>query len=316
MNTNLPAVARLLRALGAILRTQAKACGYIVAVALLTGCATQPTQQTAVPTPAPAAPDAPAKEPDPRRDIVIKAARVADVAPLEAPTAAAWRRAPATTVPLLPQLYVEPFQQTDGTKEVSARATHDGKTLAVLVEWRDAAANVTARTNQHSDGCAVMFPRATGLLPSVMMGEHGKPVRIFHWKASRQFPREADARLWVDVYPMTGTSNVIRPDSKIYNSPAREQVGGWAADNPVSKPEYQSFIHEIEAEGPGTVTHRSADSARGRGEHARGVWRVTFLVPLPAESPAPIAFSVWQGGDGDAGGRKSLSPWVFVELGK
>jgi hypothetical protein len=283
----------------------------VALLGLVTSCATQPAQQAAAP-----APDAPAKEPEPRRDIVIQAPRVADIAALEAPNAAAWRRAPAVKVPMIQQHFVEPFQQTDGTREVAVRAMHDGKTLAVLLQWRDADANVAVRTKQHSDGCAVMFPRAKGALPSVMMGEKGKPVTIYHWKASRQFAREGEQRLWADVYPMSGRSGPIRPDSAIYNSPARSQVGGWAADNPLSKPEYETFIHEIEAEGPGTVTHRSSDAARGRGEHSRGVWRVTFLVPLPAELPSGIAFSVWQGGAGDVGGRKSLSPWVFLEAQK
>lgn len=258
----------------------------------------------------------PAKEPEPRHDIVIKAGKVKDAAALEDADARPWRRASATKVPLQPQLFVEPFQQTEGTKEVSVRALHDGKTLALLLEWRDAEASQTVNVNRMGDACAVMFPGAKGLLPSVMMGEHGKPVRIFHWKAEWEKPRQADERLWVDVYPMTGKAGPVRPDSAIYNTPAKESVGGWAANNPLSAPEYKTFVEETVAEGPGTVTHRSFDSARGRGENKAGAWRVTLLVPVPVESPSPVAFSIWQGGKGDVGGRKSFSPWVFVEAGQ
>lgn len=252
----------------------------------------------------------PRKEPEPRLDIVVAVLTVADAAEAVAPDAKVWKKAAEQTVPLQPQQFVEPFQDTAGVASVNVRAVRDGQRLAVLMEWADKGQDTAIGPTGFTDGCAVMFA-AAATPPSVMMGETGRPVRIFNWKAAWQKPSELSPFAWVDVVPLSGVAGPVRPDSAVYASAARANTGGWAIGNPVSGPNYRSVVEELAAEGPGSITHK-AFAPGGGGVWKKGTWRVALLLPGELAGSRPVAFAVWDGGQRDVGGRKSISPWVSL----
>ncbi|MBI4519059.1 MAG: hypothetical protein HY699_24985 [Deltaproteobacteria bacterium] len=255
----------------------------------------------------------PRKEPEPRLELVISAAAVADAAAAAAPDSKLWAGAKPQTVSLQPQQFVEPFQEKAAVASVQVRALRDEQRLALLLEWADQSENSTIGPAQFSDGCGVMFA-PSGTPPSVMMGATGRPVRLFNWKAAWATPSQLAPLAWVDVVPLSGGSGgPIRPDTAIYATAAKATTGGWAVDNPVSGPSYPSLVEELVAEGPGTITHKGF-APGGGGSWKGGRWRVVLVLPGELAATSPVAFAVWDGGQRDAGSRKSISPWVTLDV--
>jgi DMSO reductase family type II enzyme heme b subunit len=66
---------------------------------------------------------------------------------------------------------------------VDVAARHDGRVLAMRLEWDDADENREIRdTTVFPDGAAVVFPAAPDA-PMVTMGAPGKPVNAWYWRA-------------------------------------------------------------------------------------------------------------------------------------
>lgn len=94
---------------------------------------------------------------------------------------------------------------------LSVRSVHDGKTMAVLVEWKDATPNHTLVVDKFSDQVAIELPMQyqKDNLPSPMMGNPGGRVAIWQWRTALQHDAERGApdirklypNLTYDLYP-------------------------------------------------------------------------------------------------------------------
>lgn len=74
------------------------------------------------------------------------------------PHSALWAQAQAVTVKLGPQQIAPPFGG-GAVKELQARAIHNGRQIAFLIEWADATRDMeSAQTDKFSDGIALQFP--------------------------------------------------------------------------------------------------------------------------------------------------------------
>lgn len=238
------------------------------------------------------------------------------------PRSTAWERAPELVVPLLPQDVTEPRLLKAGTSLLRVRALHDGEGLAFRLEWQDASRDAVVATSRFSDGAAVQVPaRAGGDIPSAFMGEAGKPVRIYFWKAAWQEARPDDQVIKslypnaaIDHYPFTAADPKRRAGLEAQYSPAR------AAGNPVTGVASASPVQEVEAEGFGTVTAVRNGRSTGHGEWKQGSWSVVIALPLPrggALQPGVrsyAAFALWDGGARQVGARKMRSNWVSLVL--
>jgi DMSO reductase family type II enzyme heme b subunit len=99
--------------------------------------------------------------------------------PLEDPNAAAWSSAPPATFPMSPQVHWQNRIQEVTVKNVVVRALHDGKQMAVLVEYADP-------SQDPDDAAALEFmvgdKKAHFAHGQPMLQVEGGPVNIWFWK--------------------------------------------------------------------------------------------------------------------------------------
>jgi mono/diheme cytochrome c family protein len=248
----------------------------------------------------------------------------------EHPDAGAWRLSPAVNLHLMPLWW-----RSDRPEEITVRALHDGRQIAVLLTWSDATHDHTAmRPQDFRDAVAVQFS-TTPDPPFFAMGSAGRHVNIWMWKSERQADLEPAFQDLERVYPNLGIDSY--PNSKIsaVEQPTRHAltlgsdpvfVTGWAAGNIVSDPLRTSPAEDLTAQGFGTLRARPrADQAvDARGVYATGTYRVMLRRDLAGRGPqavtltpgttVPISFAVWNGSAGDRDGKKSVTIWQDLQL--
>lgn len=243
----------------------------------------------------------------------------------------AWDASDLLPVPLAPQAVVKPRRYETGIAQLDIRALYDAERLAILLEWADAAADTElAEVADFRDAVALEFPAnpADGI-PYFAMGEPGKPVTIYQWKADWQFAREFDighrqTAMIADWYPFTGKGPGEIAEIADY---AQDRVydTSWAAGSPLGDPELQARtpVEKLHAEGFGTLTAVADDAqdATGAGINRDGRWRVVVSIPRDqggfAFAPGmtlPFAFAAWDGARAERGGEKAVSTWYFLSL--
>jgi hypothetical protein len=252
----------------------------------------------------------------------VLAKRVSQL-PLDDPLSPLWSEVPEHTEKLLLQDQTDPKQTSVSIPEIRIRAMHDGSWLAVRLEWEDSTKDVMTDVNRFSDGVALQFPmNAGGDVPDAAMGLKGKPVRIHHWKASREaFGKGEDPlkalypNARIDHYPFEAAPNDAERDQMVLRySPAR------ALGNPVAS--ISGPVVDLWAEGFGTLTADTRSISKGHGVYEGGRWFVVISRPLdssPTDALRPgnrtyMAVAVWDGSHGDVGSRKMRSGWIPFEI--
>jgi complex iron-sulfur molybdoenzyme family reductase subunit gamma len=175
------------------------------------------------------------------------------------------------------------------------------------MEWPDSSQDRSKEIKSFPDSSAVMFPLGEEIQTStLMMGFLGK-ANIWHWKADH------DAEYWLKK----------KIESKAYsdfNYPFEEEELFI-----VSKEEVKSAVNDLMAIRVGTITLKPDQNVQARGVYDNGFWRVVFRrsigildKEIDAQFPSPgkklCAFGVWNGSEGDRGGRKSISDWVELDI--
>lgn len=207
-----------------------------------------------------------------------------------------------------------------GAELVSVRAATDGKGIAFLLEWEDGAPNLRAlRPEDYPDAAAVQFPVADdGSKPTFAMGEKGRPVNIWQWRADWQ--ADLSGRADVDTqFPGMHVSQYPFAQEVVYAT-------GEGAGNPMSLKARKSPALDMNATALATLTAQSVEGqdVSASGIHSEGKWKVVLHRPLSTFQAAdvqfagrrtvPVAFAVWDGGAGDRNGQKRVSFWVDLEL--
>ena len=216
-----------------------------------------------------------------------------------------WQTLQPITVQMLHQISVPPRSETL-VPQIDVRAFHDGSDAYFLIEWKDEAPNRVHGIDKFPDGVAAGFsldrepPKA-----SIMMGFQST-LNVWHWKA------DLDGKVWGIVGEDRYTSNV--------HYSYRQQT-----DIPTSEEKPTSACQDLLAIRPGTITPQTETSLTGRGRWQNGAWRVIIKRPMTTDDPERDAqfvpgrmnatFAVWNGDEGDRGSRKSISDWVFLEVG-
>jgi len=191
--------------------------------------------------------------------------------------------------------------------------------IAIRVEWDDATANRSSSRHQDfKDAVAVEFALGDVLLhthghnePFFGMGNRGKPVNIWQWRADWQTEIETRKKL---EYATKG----MDMDVMIF--------GGEV--NPVESlnPFRDVPVEELNAEGFGTLTPqpKTKQNVGGKGLWKDGKWQVVFYRTLDSlnkwdikfnnKQPVLVAFAVWNGEEQDRNGRKVVSMWQRLNL--
>ena len=247
------------------------------------------------------------------------------------PDAGIWRNAPAVNLHMMPLWW-----RTDRPEEVTVKAVHDGKSLAVLLKWEDGSRDETAiRPQDYRDAAAVEFG-LTADPPFFAMGQPGAPVNIWMWKSERQAdlqPAFQDLEkvypnIGIDSYPNSARSSVEQPMRNALTLDSDPTfVTAWGAGNIVADPTRHSAAEDLTAQGFGTLrAHPMKDQAvEATGVYATGSYQVQFTrafvgsgttIRLEPGGRVPVAFAVWNGSAGDRDGKKSVTIWQDLVLEK
>jgi Ethylbenzene dehydrogenase len=253
----------------------------------------------------------------------IRAGRFRGTLPVDRPDSSAWDEAEPVKVLLKPQQVVAPMLDVLGIGDITVRALHDGTELGLLVSWDDDDPHDLVGLARFQDALAVQLPMsASAQPPPITMGAAGAPVHLMQWRATWQ--RDIDqGRSGVEsMFP-----HVVRdvtPDD-LLGAAAAVYYPARAVGNPMSALKRASPVEEAVAEGFGSVTTLKAQTARGKGIHDGGRWRVTIGVPMargasgqPLEpgSRWPVAFALWLGSRDNRGSRKQYADWVDLEVAR
>lgn len=246
------------------------------------------------------------------------------------PDAGDWKVAPKTELHLMPLWwrYARP-------EYLKVQAVHDGEEIAILLVWSDATHDdKVVRTQDFRDAAAIQLAAADSDPPFFAMGERGRAVNIWMWKAERQ----ADLTAFGDIesqYPNIGIDSYPNLEKTPYEQPMRHAatlrsdktfITAWGAGNIVADPERRSAGESLRAEGFGTLRGEKNDQAELKvmGVYTHGSYRVLLRRALDAKSGtsielkpggrALVAFAIWNGSAGDRDGKKSVTIWQDLAI--
>lgn len=248
------------------------------------------------------------------------------------PDSGAWRLAQPANLHLMPLWW-----RSERPEELTVRALHDGREIALLLVWTDDTDDHSAlRPQDFRDAAAVQFS-LTPDPPFFAMGEARNQVNIWMWKAERQADLEPAFQDLEKVYPNIGIDSYPNYLKAPVEQPHRHAltldsdptfVTGWGAGNIVSDPHRQSPAEDLNARGFGTLQARPrVDQKVGaKGVYGEGSYRVMFRRAFKASgkgavsfnpgTAVPIAFAIWNGSAGDRDGKKSVTIWQDLRIGK
>lgn len=225
----------------------------------------------------------------------LKAARVSSL-PADG-SDEAWAAAAKLELPLLHM-----WQRRQATDFVSVRAVHDGKAVAIRLEWDDPTADLASlRVEDFPDAASVMLSGGAKP-PSFLMGESGRPVDLWYWSANLTAPAPRRPE----------------PVDDMRSGPSK------ASESPTPK-DWQP-VELLRAQGFGKTDPVPAGrgAVKGRADWSAKRWRVVFVrdlaapagdqVALKPGAPVFAAFAVWDGAAADRAQMKSLTYWQVVEL--
>lgn len=262
------------------------------------------------------------------RKFRITARRVARLP--EHPDAGAWRLAPPVNLHLMPLWW-----RSDRPEELTVRALHDGRQVALLLVWADATHDHTAmRPQDFRDAVAVQLSPFFDP-PFFAMGARAQAVNIWMWKSERQADLEPAFQDLEKVYPNLGIDSYPDLTFSPVEQPTRHAltlrsdptfVTAWGAGNIVADPSRRSPAEDLVAEGFGTLRARPRleQAVDARGVYGTGGYRVMLrrdltgnaagAVTLTPGGTIPVAFAVWNGSAGDRDGKKSVTIWQDLVL--
>jgi hypothetical protein len=248
------------------------------------------------------------------------------------PESGIWRLTPPVNLHLMPLWW-----RSERPEEVTVRAVHNGKEIALLLVWTDATHDHTAmRPQDFRDAAAVQFS-LTKEPPFFAMGEQGKAVNIWMWKSERQADLEPAFQDLEKIYPNLGIDSYPNLLRSPVEQPLRHAltlesdktfVTAWGAGNIVSDPQRKSPAEDLKAEGFGNLRARPRIEQKidAKGIYGAGSYRVTFrrsLTPTGKDSVSlkpgttvPVGFAVWNGDAGDRDGKKSVTIWQDLKIAK
>jgi DMSO reductase family type II enzyme heme b subunit len=214
-------------------------------------------------------------------------ARFVEAPPLALdPHSALWQQAPAVEIPLSSQIVAPPRASTlaggkSAVRWVSARALHNGKNLAILLEWGDLTANnVIQSAEAFRDAVALQFPvkpsAKPGEVPHFAMGDTEKRVNIWHWKAEWQ---EQGRRSPVEDLVAEGYGTLTTKPAQHVGGRGVWSGGRWKV----------VFLRPLQ-----TTDDEGTQFARG--------------------SLVAVAFAIWDGGHSEGDGQKSVSTWHALRV--
>lgn len=237
-----------------------------------------------------------------RRQVVAK--RLESIPELTSPKWSAVRPVSLATTPL--------WWRDDAVRSVDVQTAHDGKTLAVRLQWADATPNEHAlKPEEFEDMVAVeLFQGKTE--PFLGMGSAEASIDLWQWRGGAKHAGESLSLL--DEYPF---------DTPVYQKVVQGKdrpdfLTARAAGNPLAT---ASAGSNLTAKGPGSVTFvpKASQFVKAEGAWSSGKWTVLLTRPLKVgqgegvslapSGRASLAAAVWDGAARDRAAQKAITIW-------
>jgi mono/diheme cytochrome c family protein len=212
-----------------------------------------------------------------------------------------------------------PLWWRDGAEpEVFVQAIHDGRSIALRLEWKDVTANTSAvKADEFEDMLAVELYQGEAE-PFLGMGAEGVAIDLWQWRAGTWETGEADSLM--DEYPF---------DTDIYRElaqgkPLPDFMTARVAGNPLAMRDQSAA--SMSAKGPGSVTFRPKVSqvVSASATRTENGWAVVLSRPLSVKSEdglslvsggrTSVAFARWDGAARDRAGQKLISLWHDLRI--
>jgi len=264
----------------------------------------------------------------------VSARRIQAPLPVQDPDSPIWRDTLEHPARLMVQDITEPRLTAPGVELVRVRAVHDGTAVAFRLEWADTTSDLIPESSRSADAVALQFPLQGGAdVPDPAMGQVGKGVRIWYWKAVWQDDeRRAKAgagdrvaalypRASIDHYPFEAPS--VPPGSPTAEAMSNRYAPALAVGNPITRRPPGGAVQVLKAEGFGNTAPAELQQGSGVGRWREARWAIVITRPIDAGPDlAPlklgvrnyVALAVWDGASGHTGSRKMRSGWTPLVL--
>lgn len=207
------------------------------------------------------------------------------------------------TLELEPQMITNPKWPDPSIKEVTLSAVQNKSELAILLEWEDSGKDDSyGHSERFTDQAAVMFPlELQEEAPLITMGNEGRTVNIWQWKAAWQ--------------------NDLEPEKK-NRFRGRRNTAPLSPGESGPRSDRQSPVEDLNAEGFSTLTIQEEQNVQGKGVWRNNRWRVIFRRSLRDSDTADaqfdgstqMAIAVWDGANKERNGQKGMVGWILLRF--
>jgi hypothetical protein len=164
------------------------------------------------------------------------------------------------------------------------------------------------------------------------MGDDHHAVQILHWKALWQLDidehfqdvQDLHPNYWTDLYWFADGPAPNRVPGDFEDPRSHQFFAAYSAGNPLADFHRKTPVEELAATGFGSLTSHSEAVTGGRGAWRDGHWQVVFVRPMRTDDPLDYQFwpggagqvgvAIWNGSDGNVGGRKHWGNWADFEV--
>ncbi|MEE8444722.1 MAG: ethylbenzene dehydrogenase-related protein [Alphaproteobacteria bacterium] len=218
---------------------------------------------------------------------VVKAGKAEGGVP-DTPGDPRWTAAEPSTFFLVPQIVAKPRFFTPSNDTITVRALYDDEAIALLLEWDDRTKSIPGDGKaEEIAGPGMVEDRVAVQLP-VEIPEKGDMEKPYFIRGDATHP----VNLW--------------------------QWRGGTTDQPES-------VALVNAQGAGDIEERDAAGLTAKGVYADGTWRVVMTRNLATDDTGsdlqfvegrfiPVAFSAWDGSNGEAGAKHTMTTWYWLLL--
>ncbi|MFQ5683691.1 MAG: ethylbenzene dehydrogenase-related protein [Candidatus Binatia bacterium] len=232
--------------------------------------------------------------------------------PLRDPSSGLWENAHPLVVPLSSQVNFKPRIYNATVHSLKIKSLNNGKEIAFLLEWQDPSRDAGAlKTQTFADAAAIQHPVSLEKENVwFCMGQPDAVVNIWHWRADWQEDLQGfkDRR---SQYPRAGW-DYYPPEN---NGTAHKR---------------KTAVEDLNSARMRTLTAQSMEEQNvdGFGVWNKGTWKLVLSRPLKSPDKndvqfqptvetrrlRPIAFAVWDGANSEAGSRKAVSAFYFLDV--
>ena len=274
-------------------------------------------------------PPVPAAESKPIPEIVVS--KMAAAPTLDDPLDPAWNRVAVVEVDLAPQQVAQPVLEKGSVAKLRIQAVRDDRRYVWRLNWDKREVADKSDVAQFTDAAAMQFPLVDGA--PYTMGGPALPVRMLYWKATWQKDVDQGFQGLAGIHPNSDSDLYWFAEGKeahessgsVDNPKSKQWMIAVQSGNPMVDFQRKHPIEELTAHGFGSGTHVADTPSRGRGKWKDGQWFLVLDRPINKADPlirrfdsSPdkqlVAFAIWDGSEGNRGGRKQNTNWLPMRI--